>query len=154
MWVYVCTYMHVCVCVYICVQLQVDYRYVYMSILDISACVCWMCVTVFHAWATHPLSLSGDGGIKLSCKLKDFNFIIKLFKVTWRHTIWQYFYVQSIGGPKPESRKYSPLHIYKWSSLLERIHQGETKKVMSSLKSSLLKELTIYAAKVRTPHTL
>ena len=53
--------------------------------------VCILCVNYSP---TSP-SLSGDGRIKPSCKLKDFSFIFTFFKFSWRHTIWQYFYVQS-----------------------------------------------------------
>ena len=45
-------------------------------------------------------SLSGDGQIKLSHHLKDFNFLITLFIISWRSRIWQYSYVQSISGSR------------------------------------------------------
>ena len=60
-------------------------------------CVEYVCVYVVICilWRNHSSTssnLNGDGQMEPSCDLKDFNFIITVFSVSWRHTIWQYFY--------------------------------------------------------------
>ena len=80
-WVGVAVCLDVHACVYRCLWSKVDHRFICVLPnrgLDISAWVCWVCVTVcilcMDYSSTSP-SLSGDGQIKLSSYLKDFNFI-------------------------------------------------------------------------------
>ena len=83
-----------------------------------------VCVAESIFWVKYSSissSFCGDGQIGLSRNLKYVNFIILLFRVTWRHTARQLFYVPSMGCLRPERGKYSTLHIYKCSCRLKKI---------------------------------
>ena len=80
---------------------------------DIFVLVCsvWVCVSICILGVNHS-SMSPSSKWRWSDKakqlLKRVKFIITLFRVCI-HTLWQYFYAQSMGSPRLESRKYSPL---------------------------------------------
>ena len=65
------------VCMYVCIF---PYRG-----LDISEYVYGRILCVNYS-STSPI-LRGKGQIRLNCDLKDFNFIITLFSVSWRRTV-------------------------------------------------------------------
>ena len=89
---------------------------------------------------TKTISLSGNDQIKMGRDLKDINFIITLFRVSWEHTAWQYFYIQSMEGPRPGNRKYSPLHIYKCSQIFKKCWSEESVGVSWSEKATRIRD--------------
>ena len=99
----------VCMCVWIvvdtciCVWLQADHGYVFnlrYVCVYIYMCIsgsrlgqiCLGVLSVCILYMNHPFtSPCGDGQIRLSYDLKDFNFIATLFRMSWRDTVGNIF---------------------------------------------------------------
>ena len=99
-----------------------------MVVLNVYMAVFIFCMN--HSFTSPGLCLYGE--IKLSNDLKGFSFIITFFRVFWRHTVRQYFYVESMDCPRPGSRKYSSLHIHKCS---QRFKMSLSDSVVKSSRS-------------------
>ena len=80
-------------------------KYVYVCKLTICMYVCM--------YVLCAPSLRGDDLIKPSCDLKT-SILLHFYRVPWRHTIRQYFYVQSMGGKRSRSKKYLLVCLDLW----------------------------------------
>ena len=67
----------------------------------------------------------------------------------------QYFYVQSMGGPRPVSRKYSPYIQVQSVCLRGSMKKRQTRLHQAQKPRSLVKGISpaVYIAKARTPYT-
>ena len=103
---------------YLSVEMQlvysIDHSRLGSSVLSVCVCVCspMYFVSEQHIHFSQSKWRCPD---KTEQWLKTIQFIITLFRVTCRYTVWQYSYALSIGGSRPWLRKCSLFHIYKYS---------------------------------------
>ena len=87
--------------IYLFIQFPMSHSIMLHRGLGIFARVCWVCTWpyIFYAWTTHSL-LPVEAEMKQSRNWKDFNFIITLFRVVWRHVNKVKLVTLIDGGPK------------------------------------------------------
>ena len=132
-------YICICVCVYICISIQGP-GHICVGVLS----VCWVvCILYVNHSSTFP---GGDGQIKMEQRLKILQFHYTLFRMIWRHTVWQYFMPSVLAATRPEVGNIDP-YIYTSIELVRGIRQGRPEKMigvrMRSESSDTLRGLVI-----------